>query len=367
MSRNSNPQNQKFSADWRGLVLSAASILTLAACGNNTGGSVTTSNTNSPPVSAVATTGEAIAPIDGSKIATAEAAPSVAKTDDTLKPVETLAPIPTPMETFRALAPEQGLKVTPLFNAPVTDESARIARVENAVQGMKNDFDTIMPTMVRMASMEKDMRGLIDKLHVLTGEVPPEQTLVTDNPNEAEGEPMSLTQDLVDPLARKSADDIDWTMVDDVTEPHIEAPAVKKTVTTTTTKTTVTTHGDPEIDDVIDSAAHNMTGAPTIQAIRIADHTGSTRIVLDMSSKAAVPPASFQNDGKQLVIDLPQIAWNAKTEAAIKNSALVSGYKYEDGKLTLNLTKASQVKSQQALPPEGSSGYRLVLDLQPTA
>ncbi len=159
------------------------------------------------------------------------------------------------METFRALAPEQGLKITPLFTAPVSDESARIARVENAVQGMRNDFDTIMPTMVRMASMEKDMRGLIDKLHVLTGEAPPEETLVQDNPNEAEGEPMPLTQELIDPLARQSADETDWSMLDDVVAGDLAtAPAVTKTVTTTTTKTTVKTPDAGEIDDVVDAA-----------------------------------------------------------------------------------------------------------------
>jgi hypothetical protein len=369
MSCNNNPQNRSFSAFPRGLVLSAVSILALSACGNGTGGSVSTSNTNSsPPVSAAATTGETIAPIDPSKIAAAGGKDGT-QSGETVQAIETLAPIPTPMETFRALAPEQGLKITPLFTAPVSDEAARIARVENAVQGMRNDFDTIMPTMVRMASMEKDMRGLIGKLQVLTGEVPPEQSLVKDNPNEAEGEPMPLTQDLVDPLARNSADDIDWTLVDDVgaVAPAATPAVVTKTVTTTVQKTTVTTPDTPDIDDVVNSATPTATGAPAIKAIRIADHAGSTRVVLDMSAKAAVPPASFQNDGKQLVLDLPQIDWSTKTEAALKNSALVSGYRYEDGKLTLTLTKASQIKSQQALPPEGTSGHRLVLDLQPKA
>ena len=379
MSHHNHQHKSSFStalsASWRGLILSAASVLTLSACGGDNGGAVSTSNTNSPPpISAVATTGDAIAPIDSSKIATTTTTTTTTSPDgkktETVQAVETLAPIPTPMETFRSLAPQQGLKITPLFNAPVSDEGARIARVENAVQGMRNDFDTIMPTMVRMASMEKDMRGLIDKLHVLTGEIPPEQSLVQNNPNEAEGEPMPLTTELVNP---PSSDDeeTDWSMMDDVVAEDLAAmPDALKTVTTTT-KTTVTTNTAApdagEIDNVVESAAHPIAGAPSIKAIRIADHDKSTRIVLDMTAKASVPPASFQNDGKQLIIDLPAINWTAKTEAAIKNSGLVSGYSYADGKLTLNLTKASQLKSQQALPPEGSSGHRLVLDLQPKA
>ncbi|MDB5491224.1 MAG: hypothetical protein JWO78_1073 [Micavibrio sp.] len=366
MSSHNHQHKSSFSALTRGLILSAASVLTLAACGGGNGGTVSTSNTNDPPpVSAVATTGDAIAPIDASKIAAASAAESK-KATETVQALETLAPIPTPMETFRALAPEQGLKITPLFKDPVTDESARIARVENAVQGMRNDFDTIMPTMVRMASMEKDMRGLIGKLQVMTGEIPPEQNLVQDNPNEAEGEPMPLTQELMNPP--EETEELDWSRLDDVVAEDLATlPGVTKVITTTT-KTTVTTPDAGEMD-VAAPAAHNapIAGAPAVKAIRIADHTGSTRIVLDMSAKAAVPPASFQNDDRQLVLDLPAINWTAKTEAALKNSGLVSGYKYQDGKLMLNLTKASQLKSQQSLPPEGSSGHRLVLDLQEKA
>lgn len=338
MSRDTQQSKQPFSAPLFpgcrcGLLFSAAALLALSACGG--GGTVSTGNTDTPPpVSSVATTGDAIAPIDASKIPA-----NAAKPAETQKAVETLAPIPTPMETFRALAPQQGLKITQLFTAPVADESTRIARVENAVQGLRNDFDTIMSTIVRMASMENDMRDLINKLHVITGNTPPERVPVQDNPNEAEGEPMPLTGDLVNPPDR-AATETDWSLMDDVAT---EAPAAAATAPAKTI----------------------ATGAPSVKAIRVADHADSTRIVLDMTAKASVPPAGFQNDGKQLVLELPGIDWAAKTEAALKNSGLVSGYRYENGKLTLTLSKASQIKAQLALPPEGTGGHRLVLDLKP--
>ncbi len=69
MSRHNHQQKPSFSTPmfqkhWRGLISVCASALTLSACGNGGGGAVSTSNTNTPPpVSAVATTGDAIAPI----------------------------------------------------------------------------------------------------------------------------------------------------------------------------------------------------------------------------------------------------------------------------------------------------------------
>lgn len=346
----------------RALMLSAASLLVLSGCGGDNGGTVTTSgpNSNSAPVVAADEGVTALPPAGSSQMADA----SAPKAADAIAPLETIAPIPTPMETFRALAPEQGLKITPLFVSPVSDESARIKRVEDAVQGMHNDFETIMPTMVRMASMEKDMRGLIQKLQTITGEVPPEESPVINNPNQAEGEPMPLTQELVDPLARTSVDEVDWTTIDDIAA---QQQAAHGAVTVTKTETTtVTTKAEPA-PVATPMAPPQIEGAAEVQAIRIADHTDSTRIVLDMSAKAAIPPANFQNDGKQVVLDLPQINWTAKTESALKNSALVSGYKYENGKLILTLNRAAEIKGQQSLPPEGSSGYRFVLDLKARA
>src|ERR1700722_15012736 len=81
---------------------------------------------------------------------------------------ETIAPIPTAMDTFRALAPPDGLKFTPLFNENISDTNARIKRLEDAVQTIRNDVDTLAPTMVRMVAIEKDIKGLVAQLQTLT-------------------------------------------------------------------------------------------------------------------------------------------------------------------------------------------------------
>ena len=132
-----------------GGVLYGMLLLTLAGC-----------------ATATAPTGKAT--VMGPPIAPAAAGPVKNAAAASVKPVETVAPIPTPMETFRALEPSESAKTTPLFAGKPPDTDARINRLETSVQDLRNDFDTVMPTIVRMAAMEKDMRDLITQLHTLT-------------------------------------------------------------------------------------------------------------------------------------------------------------------------------------------------------
>lgn len=76
-------------------------------------------------------------------------------------------PVPTAMDTFRALAPPEGMKFTPLFAVQIRDEDARFMRLEQAVQSLRNDFDTVTPSMVRLVAVEKDIKDLVDQLRTL--------------------------------------------------------------------------------------------------------------------------------------------------------------------------------------------------------
>ncbi len=104
---------------------------------------------------------------------------------------ETIAPIPTAMDTFRALAPPDGLKFTPLFNENVSDTNARIKRLEDAVQTIRNDVDTLAPTMVRMVAIEKDIKGLVAQLQTLSDQSQPAQPAFV-----PEGKPSKLPPSL---------------------------------------------------------------------------------------------------------------------------------------------------------------------------
>jgi len=314
--------------------------LTLSACSGE--GAMTSAPTSSSAVSPP-NVGEAIAGLNMPEFSSA--------TGPVQAPmVETIAPIPTPMEVFKSLAPSEGLKLTPLFTTPLSDTDARIKRLEDAVQSVRNDFDTIMPTMVRTAAMGNNIENLVGKLNELNG--------VTDTP--PSDQPMVLPPDLP-PLnitdGLSPAEDRELLDEDCLLDEFCDSSEEDKTAATaapTALSRPVTA----------EKAAAPIPGAVgDIKAIRIGDHPDMTRLVLDMTAKATVT-ATLQNDGKQLVLDLPQMNWTAKKTAdALRGAKLISSYKYENGKLILDLLQPAQIKTQQVLPGENGSGFRYVIDL----
>ena len=75
--------------------------------------------------------------------------------------------LPTAMEALKALSPPQGLNQTQLFHEPLKDDEKRFARLETAVQGLRDEIDIATPTLVRLAAVEKDMKDLIRQLNTL--------------------------------------------------------------------------------------------------------------------------------------------------------------------------------------------------------
>lgn len=74
-------------------------------------------------------------------------------------PIATMTPVPrapTAMDAFRTMAPPQGMKYTQLFNEPLENDEDRFRRLENSVQALRNDFDTVMPAIVKLMELEED-------------------------------------------------------------------------------------------------------------------------------------------------------------------------------------------------------------------
>jgi len=312
----------------RKALLCAAVLLPLAACSGETGSSDHAGSSAPPPPMA----GETIKPLvvpGGSATATSlgPVKAADAKPVEPAKP-ETIAPIPTPMETFRSLAPPEGLKVTPLFAEPVKDPDARVARVEKAVQDLRNDFDTVMPAMVRMVAMENNMRDLIDQMKA------------ANDTAKAVPAPASMPPAAVAAPAAAS-DKKDDKKADE--KPAAEKPAAKEAAPA--------------------KAPAAAPGAASVKALRLGDHGDTTRIVLELSAKAAAT-AALDGDGKGLAVDLAQVNWTGKDSGGMKGGKLVSTWKYADGRLHIDLLHPASIKSQKLLPPAGGNkDYRLVIDL----
>ena len=288
----------------RKALLYAALLLPLAACGSD-GGDPAAQNAPPPPMA-----GETIKPL---------VIPGSATTD--LGPVRPAGSA----EASGTLAPPGGLNIKPLFAEPLKSNDARMARLEKAVQDLRNDFDTMTPAVVRMTAMESNLRDLVSQMKTANDAaqaVPPPAAMPTAAPVAAP-----------DKTDDKKADE----------KPAAEKPAAKEAAPA--------------------KAPAAAPGAASVKALRLGDHGDTTRIVLELSAKAAAT-AALDGDGKGLEVDLAQVNWTGKDSGGMKGGKLVSTWKYADGKLHIDLLHPASIKSQKLLPPSaGNKDFRLVIDL----
>jgi hypothetical protein len=362
---------------------------------------------------------------------------------------------PTPMDTFRALAPPEGMKFTPLFATPVKDDGQRFARIEQSVQALRNDFDTVTPTLVRLAAIEKDIRDLVGQLRTLndggpiveaapvapvaaaptplaapavtpTRPVPSSTTVTTQTKTERTvSAPANVT------AAVKAPVPVAPVPVAPVPVAPVAAAKPATTVSKTTTTTTTTTSGlpgkdvtaggteaataqkaaadtpapslpvtpeaaptgklppegaaspnlpaaqkpmdlTPVLSDAPAAAAKPATApaAPVtmgpiigdVRGIRIGDHIDKTRIVLDVTAKAPFK-VRLENEGRRMVIELPQYAWKTEATWNAMSAALVAGYRYADGALVLDLLAPASIRQQTSLPAGDGAGPRIMIDI----
>jgi hypothetical protein len=107
-------------------------------------------------------------------------------------------------------------------------------------------------------------------------------------------------------------------------------------------------------------------GALQVSGIRVGEHPGKTRLVLDVTG-----PSKFTADvdtaENLMVVELPGAGWGAATNKSFGNSPLLKGYSVQpsgDGsRLVLELKKPAKLTMKSALPPNEQYGHRIVFDL----
>jgi N-acetylmuramoyl-L-alanine amidase len=106
----------------------------------------------------------------------------------------------------------------------------------------------------------------------------------------------------------------------------------------------------------------------SIQALRLGEHSGTTRIVMDASGRASYH-YDLDNDLNLLVIELPHAAWKAASAQTFASSPMVASYTtqaLESGgtRLILQLKAPTKVVYEKMMPAGGGSPDRIVLDLK---
>jgi N-acetylmuramoyl-L-alanine amidase len=110
-----------------------------------------------------------------------------------------------------------------------------------------------------------------------------------------------------------------------------------------------------------------MASGVSVMDIRIGEHPGKTRIVLDASGKAAFT-ADLDNQEKILVIEISGVGWSAAMQQTLSASPLVSSYRVEtmDGggtMLIVQLKRAAVISYKGTMDDAATGGQRLIIDL----
>lgn len=110
--------------------------------------------------------------------------------------------------------------------------------------------------------------------------------------------------------------------------------------------------------------------SPGVTDLRVGQHPDKVRFVLDLSDRVDFF-VFLLPDPYRIVVDLPQVGFNLPEDGHSRRVGAISGWRYglfEPGvsRVVIDATAPMAVKSSFILPPSGSNGHRLVLDLVPT-
>ena len=273
-----------------------------------------------------------------------------------------------------ALSPPEGLKTARLFVQPVADGDERFARIESNVQQLRDDVDATIPTLVRLAAVEKDMTILFRQLSTLVDgqgktpseiqaeEMPPLAPL----PLSTSGEKSPVTET---PLQGKPVGQ-PTTQTEESEPPAVatQQPPAEASLNSTPLKAEESVEPPKILEkkEVVLEKSEPPKASFHVSKLRLGEHPDKTRIVLEVSGKLAYTARIA--DGK-LVIEMSDTAWDGAKEWNSDTSPLLYAYHVEgNGKggvtLTAELLYDATIISQSLFSAEGDSGMRLVIDIK---
>lgn len=265
---------------------------------------------------------------------------------------------------------------THLFSEKISGDSARIERLENAVQELRNDFDAMSPAIVRLVSIEKDLQNLIGQLDMLTNggaaaAIPPieESSLDVAEPVQPADVPLppaspdsapAAAPEIAPPPAPEAP--ANPTPLVPAQEPAASsapaaAPVMPSTAGVAPSATAAATSQPPA----------SAPSGPVVTGIRVGEHPDKVRIVLDLTGSSGYS-ADLDNDEKILVIELPDAGWTAASQQELAANPLLASYHTEalgdhGTMLILQLKKASSIAYKAAMGGEGGTA-KIVIDLK---
>ena len=114
------------------------------------------------------------------------------------------------------------------------------------------------------------------------------------------------------------------------------------------------------------SNAASASGASIVKDVRLGEHPGKTRFVLDLTGPSGFS-YELNNEKGYLLINLPGTAWEANTKKVMQSHSLIKGYSVRSDskgtKMLVALKKPGRMITSVSLPPSGVSGHRIYFDI----
>ncbi|HUO99753.1 MAG TPA: N-acetylmuramoyl-L-alanine amidase [Rhizomicrobium sp.] len=131
------------------------------------------------------------------------------------------------------------------------------------------------------------------------------------------------------------------------------------------------------VDQLIDNILKEKTPktpAPkeaVVLGVRIGEHPDRTRFVVELSDPVEMRTFTLNNPNR-VVIDMPAVRWHLQGPPRPSANGAIKGYRYGlfrpgNSRFVIDLNRPAALSDVLVLPPENGYGYRVVLDLFPTA
>lgn len=238
-----------------------------------------------------------------------------------------------------------------MFGEEIEADAQRLDRLERMLQTLRNDFDTVSPSLKRLMVLEGDLQTLISELQDITIF----QQSHTDRIEALENK-FGQQQEVYDNIpALLSAD-----------QPIAESQEqLAQKVANTDQKATM-----PQ-------KAYDKKQAPSksegviVYDVRVGEHKHKTRIVLDVNAKTPFN-VSLDNSEKILLIELPDVLWQAKSTQSFAKSLFLKNFAVnriqQSGNkgflIAFELKRDASIAYNKMFPAISSPGaQRIVIDL----
>ena len=104
--------------------------------------------------------------------------------------------------------------------------------------------------------------------------------------------------------------------------------------------------------------------------IRVAERTGATRVVFELTRKVAFSAFTLSNPAR-VVIDLPEVGWRLPARplpaaTGVFEKLRYGLYKPGNSRVVLDIRTPAAITQAFILEPQGGKGFRVVTDLTPT-